>query len=158
MIVPLVTRGGVVTGQPGGNGADGWSPAWSEATAPRLTRTVFLRRSAAVAGGAAALGALDPRLALAGSGAGAPRPIPGGFAADFSTVASDPFIHVLPPVLGFEMSTITDFGGVVAAAEVQGTASDSQGGDYWFDCDMRFMKGRYVDMDGRRGEGVFGFV
>ena len=65
---------------------------------------------------------------------------------------------MLPPVLGFEMSTITDFDGVVGAAEIQGTARDSAGGTYWFDADMRFMKGRYVDLEGRRRHGSFGFV
>jgi hypothetical protein len=47
---------------------------------------------------------------------------------------------------------------VVGAAEIQGTASDNKGGTYWFDADMRFMKGRFVDLDGHRREGVFGFV
>lgn len=124
----------------------------------RLTRTTFLRRTAVAAGGVAALGVLDPLSALGGVKAGDPRPIPGGFMADFSTVPVDPFIHVLPPVMGFELSTITDFNGVVAAAEIQGTAHDNKGGSYWFDCDMRFMKGRYVDLTGGRREGVFGFV
>ena len=55
--------------------------------------------------------------------------------------------------MGFEMSTITDFDGVVAAAEIQGTARDNQGGSYWFDCDMRFMKGRYVDLERPRSAG-----
>jgi hypothetical protein len=122
-----------------------------------LTRETFLRRSAAIASGGAALGLFKAGPAF-GAAAGAPRPIPGGFAADFSTVPINPFIHVLPPVVGFEMSTITDFDGVVAAAEIQGTASDTQGGQYWFDCDMRVMKGRYVDLNGRKGDGVFGFV
>jgi hypothetical protein len=56
------------------------------------------------------------------------------------------------------MATITDFDGTVAAADIQGDAHDTQGGDYWFDCDMRFMKGRYVDLSGRTQQGVFGFV
>jgi len=124
----------------------------------RLTRATFVKRTAAVAGGMAAIGALEPVAALGAAKAGDPRPIPGGFAPDLSPVPSDPFIHVLPPVMSFEMSTITDFDGVVAAAEIQGTAHDSQGGRYWFDCDMRFMKGRYVDLDGRGQQGVFGFV
>ena len=111
-----------------------------------------------VAGGAAAFGVLDPLAAFGGVKNGDPRPIPGGFAADFSTVPSNPFIHVLPPLVGYEMSTITDFDGVVAAAEIQGTAHDSEGGSYWFDCDMRFMKGRYIDLNARKREGVFGFV
>ena len=124
----------------------------------RLTRATFVKRTAAVAGGMAAFGALEPMAALGAAKAGDPRPIPGGFAPDLSPVPSDPFIHVLPPVMSFEMSTITDFDGVVAAAEIQGTARDNQGGSYWFDCDMRFMKGRYVDLNGRGQQGVFGFV
>ena len=133
----------------------------------RLSRARFLRRSAAVAGGAAALGVLAP--AAAGKGPkhhgkkdGDPSPIPGGFLigsdGSFSLAPIDPTIHVLPPAVGFEMSTITDFDGVVGAAEIQGTAHDNKGGDYWFDCDMRFMKGRYIDVDGRKRENVFGFV
>ena len=52
-----------------------------------------------------------------------PRPIPGGFDGNFDPVPADPSVHVLPPAVGFEMSTITDFDGVVGAAEIQGTAS-----------------------------------
>ena len=101
---------------------------------------------------------VEPLVGLGAVEDARPRPIPGGFAPDFSPVPRDPFIHVLPPVMGFEMSTITDFDGVVAAAEIQGAARDNRGGSYWFDCDMRFMKGRYVDLNGHRREGVFGFV
>ena len=50
------------------------------------------------------------------------------------------------------MSTITDFDGVVAAAEIQGRPSGSDGTSYTFDADMRFMKGRYVATDGRLRE------
>jgi hypothetical protein len=124
----------------------------------RLTRATLMRRTAAVAGGAAALAALEPLAALGAARDGDPRPIPGGFAPDFTPVPSDPFIHVLPPVMSFEMATITDFDGVVAAGEIQGTAHDNQGGSYWFDCDMRFMKGRYIDLSGQKQQGVFGFV
>jgi hypothetical protein len=123
----------------------------------RLSRRALLQRGALLAGGAATFGLLESGAALAGQRRD-PRPIPGGFAADFSTVPSDPFIHVLPPVLGYEMATITDFDGVLAAAEIQGDAHDTQGGSYWFDCDVRFMKGRYIDLSGRKRQGVFGFV
>ena len=91
-------------------------------------------------------------------GSGTPKPIPGGFGSDFSLQPIDPFVHVLPPVVGLEMSTITDFNGVVAAAEVQGYAHGSDGSDYWFDCDMRFMSGVYIDDNGRTREHAFGFV
>ena len=86
-----------------------------------------------------------------------PRPIPGGFAEDFSTVPADPLIHVLPPAVGFEMSTITDFKGVVGAAEIRGTAT---GGavTYDFDADMRFMKGQYISLDGQLRNAAFAFV
>ena len=70
---------------------------------------------------------------------------------------SNPFIHVLPPTVGFDMSTITDFAGVVAAAEIRGRLG-SDGSTYTFDADMRFMKGRYVATDGRQREASFGFV
>jgi hypothetical protein len=73
-------------------------------------------------------------------------------------VPSDPFIHVMPPAVGLEMSTITDFNGVIAAGEIRGTAHGSDGTSYTFDADMRFMQGTYISMDGRRREGSFGFV
>ena len=86
-----------------------------------------------------------------------PRPIPGGFAEDFSLVPVDPLIHVLPPSVGFELSTITDFKGVVGAAEIRGTATDGEV-SYDFDADMRFMKGQYITIDGRLRNAAFAFV
>ena len=73
---------------------------------------------------------------------------PGGFDENFNIVPSGAFIHVLPPAIGFEMATITDFRGVIAAAEIQGTAQGTDGTPYTFDTDMRFMQGTYVGMDG----------
>ena len=122
-----------------------------------LSRRQLLRRGAAAFGGLAGLRLLDPLAAL-GHPAGDPRPIPGGFAEDFSIVTEDPFIHVLPPGIGFEMSTITDFNGVVGAAEIRGTAQGSDGTSYEFDADMRFMRGVYVGLNGFRREASFGFV
>jgi hypothetical protein len=116
-----------------------------------------MRRSAVAVGGVASLGAIRPGGAFARS-AGDPRPIPGGFSDTFAPVPSDPFIHVLPPQLGFEMSSITDFSGAVGAAEIQGTAHGSDGTSYDFDTDMRFMQGTYVGLDGRVRKGSFGFV
>jgi hypothetical protein len=110
------------------------------------------------AGGLALVGLADGAPALAHDRDASPKPIPGGFDENFKAVPSDPFIHVLPPAVGYDMSTITDFAGVVAAAEIQGTASGSDGTTYTFDADMRFMKGRYVATDGRMREASFGFV
>ena len=66
--------------------------------------------------------------------------------------------HFLLPGIGFEMSTITDFDGVVGGSETRGTARGSDGTTYSFDADMRFMQGVYVGFDGRRHIGSFGFI
>ena len=89
---------------------------------------------------------------------GDPKPIPGGFSAAFEPVPADPFIHVLPPFLPFEMSTIGDFDGTIGAADIQGTAHGSDGTTYTFDADMRFMQGTYVDTAGNTQHGSFAFI
>jgi hypothetical protein len=128
-----------------------------------LTRGQFLRRGVVAAGAVAAYGLVGAGPAWATRGGrpkpfGEPRPIPGGFDANFIPVPVDPFIHALPPAVGFDMSTITDFKGFVAGAEVQGTATGSDGSSYWFDADMRIIDGVYVDMSGRVRQHAFGFV
>jgi hypothetical protein len=137
---------------------------WSQGTLPEkcgFSRTQFLRRGAAVMGGVAGLGLAGTAPAGARPSAG-PRPIPGGFLIDanfnFSVVPANPTIHVAPPAIGFEMSTITDFRGSVGAAEIQGTAHGSDHTTFGFDADMRFMEGLYVATDGRLRRGSFGFV
>lgn len=126
--------------------------------AGELSRAQFLRRSAAAVGGLAGLGLADPLTALAKPGSGMPNPIPGGFDANFQPVPSDPLVHVLPPGIGFEMATITDFNGVVGASEIRGTARGSDGSMWDFDTDMRFMQGQYVDTTGHMRHGTFGFI
>jgi hypothetical protein len=122
-----------------------------------LSRARFLRGGAVLAG-AAALGATwRPDMAVADGGAD-PRPIPGGFDADFQFVPSDPLGHAYFPVLGLDLSTVTDFRGVVAATEVQGETVGTDGSEYWFDADMRLMEGEYVAVDGRLRRGAFAFV
>jgi hypothetical protein len=122
-----------------------------------MSRRQVLRRGALATGAVAGLSLLDAAPALAHFGS-QPRPIPGGLDASFNLVPTDPLIHVFPPAYGLEMSTITDFHGVVAAGEVQGQAHGSDGSVRGFDCDMRFMRGEYVGQDGRRRDGVFGFI
>jgi hypothetical protein len=107
--------------------------------------------------GLAALGGVGSGRASAAKPDWEPRPIPGGFAEDFSLVPVDPLIHVLPPSVGFEMSTITDFKGVVGAAEIRGAATDGAL-TYDFDVDMRFMKGQYITIDGQLRDAAFAFV
>jgi hypothetical protein len=122
-----------------------------------MQRRQFLRRVAVTTGGLASFGLLETATAF-GRATGDAKPIPGGFNASFELVAKDPLVHVLPPAIGFEMSTIGDFKGVLGAAEIQGTARGSDGTVYSFDTDMRFMQGTYVDLQGRVREGSFGFI
>jgi hypothetical protein len=102
------------------------------------------------------LGLRAPVSALASDAS--PKPIPGGFDGSFNPVPINPFVHVLPPAVGFEMATITDFAGVIAAAEIQGTAVGSDGSSYTFDADMRLMRGTYVSTDGKVRDAAFRFV
>jgi hypothetical protein len=122
-----------------------------------ISRRQAIGRGAVALGGLAAGGLLDPGLvsALVGSG---PRPIPGGFDQHLKPVPKDPFVHVLPPGIGFEMSTISDFKGIVAGSEIRGRARGSDGSQWDFDTDMRFFSGSYVALDGRLRRGAFGFI
>jgi hypothetical protein len=108
-------------------------------------------------GGAASTGLVLPVPTFA-RGPAAPRPIPGGFNQKFKMVPNNAAIHVLPPGIGFEMSTIGDFHGIVAGSEIRGTAHGSDGTTWDFDTDMRFMRGTYVGLDGRVHKGTFGFI
>jgi hypothetical protein len=92
------------------------------------------------------------------AGSAAPRPIPGG-------TQIDPFgfFHFFFPGHGNEPASITDFNGHVGAADVvgTGTGTDPDTGDLiplTFDCDMRFMSGEYVGLDGISHHGTFGFI
>jgi hypothetical protein len=124
----------------------------------RITRRRLLQDGAVGLGALSGLALIDPVAVLAKKKTGVPRPIPGGFDQNFQIVPKDPFVHVLPPGIGFEMSTITDFKGVVGASETRGTARGSDGSRWEFDADMRFMRGEFVGMDGRRDHGAFGFI
>lgn len=105
----------------------------------------------------AGVGLLGPGSALAGASAD-PRPIPGGFDENFNLVPTGAFFHAALPGVGFEMSTITDFNGVVGGSEIRGSAHGSDGTEYGFDTDMRFMRGVYVGLDGRVHQGTVGFI
>ena len=93
----------------------------------------------------------------------APRPIPGGLTGEqFGITGDTELFHVFPPAPGFELSTITDFNGFVGAAHIKGTGTGTnpETGDsrLFFDADMRFMRGRYIGVDGRQHDGTFGFI
>jgi len=154
--VAIDTIWGVMGPDPESVGTRG-RPAAGTGIAARLSRRQVLRRGAVAFGGVAGLGLLDPS-ELFGSAFATPRPIPGGFDLNFNIVPSGAFIHVIPPSVGLEMSSITDFNGVIGGSETQGTARGSDGTRYSFDCDMRFMRGAYVGVDGRLHNGSFGFI
>ena len=123
----------------------------------RFSRRQAIGRGALAVAGFTSAGLVDPRLGLALSDTG-PRPIPGGLDQNQMPVAANPLVHVLIPGIGFEMSTITDFKGVVAGSEIRGAAHGSDGSRWDFDTDMRFMRGSYVDLNGRLRQGAFGFI
>jgi hypothetical protein len=132
---------------------------WAGSAGGGLSRSAFLRRTA---GAAVALGGLyvagpRPARAVADEATG-PKPIPGGFSAAFKPVPSNAVVHVFQPAKGAELNTIGDFNGFVAASEIQGKARGSDGSAYSFDCDMRFMHGSYIALDGQLKQGTFGFI
>ena len=122
---------------------------WSRA----LSRRGFIAAGAGVAGAVALMPLLGSSPALAGGGP-EPKPIPGG------SVPPPAGAHVWLPQRGLEPSTIFDFDGAVALADVWGSGEAQQGGHSfpaYFNADMRFMSGRYVGHDGVTREGSFGF-
>jgi hypothetical protein len=128
-----------------------------DSDASALSRRQLMHRGAVAIGGVAGAGLLGPEFAFARANP-SPRPIPGGLNKKFMPVPKHPLIHLLAPGIGFEMATITDFRGVVAASETRGTAHGSDGTRYDFDTDMRFMRGSYVGFDGRLRNAAFGFI
>jgi hypothetical protein len=93
-----------------------------------------------------------------------PKPIPGGLDLfQLLGLGHGPTFHTFFPAFGQEVSTIADFNGSVAAAEIQGTgiATDTvthATSMLYYDADMRFMDGTYVGEDGHIHPGTFGFV
>ena len=125
----------------------GHSHFWDRA----MSRRRLLGSAAGAAGALVAGGAF--RGALAGNSD--PKPIPGGL------VAGDHGYHLYLPGEGMEPSTITDFNGVVAIQQVQGTGMGRQGGivaPFPFEVDVRFMKGKYIAEDGKLRSGTFAFI
>lgn len=127
-----------------------------------MSRRALFGTIGGAAAAAAVGGALKPLRAIAGPSSD-PKPIPGGI------VAAGQGWHVNGP--GYtvpgdasslpDQSTITDFNGSIGCTIVRGTGVGRQGGavvPLAFDSDMRFMKGRYIGMDGVIHTGTFGFI
>jgi hypothetical protein len=112
-----------------------------------LSRRGFIGVAAGATGALVAAQFLRPVRVLAD--AGEPKPIPGGVGA-----------HIFLPDRGNEPSTIFDFDGTVALAHITGSGMGSDGGvrhPMAFDNDLRFMTGRFVDVNGVPQQGTFGF-
>jgi len=99
-----------------------------------------------------------------------PTPIPGGFNARqaFGPRFPDRFFHLFLPGPGSEPSTIFNFRGKVAVLNIHGTGTRtdlnpdtgvpiSQTPNLPFATDLRFMRGRYVGVDGNEHQGTFAF-
>jgi hypothetical protein len=100
-----------------------------------------------------------PDVAAAAPGGRDPKPIPGGTDLLFLITGNHgPTFHIFFPAFGQEVSTITDFNGFVAAAEMHGSGTANDGTRLTFDADMRFMDGLYTDVAGRTTPGTFGFI
>jgi hypothetical protein len=122
------------------------------------SRRVFISGAAAVTAGASlGSGLLWPAAASAAPfSVPPPRPTTATFTVNGVT------FHNVFPGPGVDPSSITDFKGLVGAADVRGTGTarnpDGSVETLLFDTDMRFMQGTYVGLDGRRHEATFGFV
>ena len=128
----------------------GHSHFWERA----MSRRHFIGSTAAVSGAALSTPLWAPLLVDA-AGTVEPRPIPQVF-------DGSPFhFQFLTPTT--EPSSITDFRGVIAGADLlgEGWGTDTKSGKsthMFTAADNRFMKGTYVGVDGGKHHATFGFV
>ena len=134
------------------------------------TRREFIKAGAAFMGVTAGLGKLNGT-ALARhrrGGAGIPTQLPGfspiladlglGEIPFYLPVETDPFLGVFDPVP--VPCTMWDFKGVVAMVEAEGVsdaAHNADGVERTWAVDFRYMDGMFIDRNGRRQHGTFGF-
>jgi hypothetical protein len=146
-----------------GMDSSGWPVPPGSESSSHHARHAFSRRAfiggaaAAAAGASLGSGLLWPAAASAAPFAvPPPRPTTAIFTVNGVT------FHNVFPGPGVDPSSITDFRGLVGAADVQGTGTarnpDGSVETLLFDTDMRFMQGTYVGLDGAVHEATFGFV
>lgn len=123
-----------------------------------FSRRQVMKTIAGASGAVLGAGVLLPTLTQAADGTD-PKPIPTGiqpFGPGTET------FHLYLPEAGNELSTITDFNGMIAATQVQGTGmgTDASGAKIplLFDVDARLMQGQYVGMDGQVHTGAFALI
>jgi len=152
------------------------SSSWNKLQEKWLTRRNLIRGAAGAVAGAGVLGAGLRSSALADDDdegkhnkcKALARPIPhitgpGHFFFPGPPDGSAPpsFPHF--PNAGFDPSTITDFKGVIANADLNfagtGTNLDTnESVPYTFHTDWRFFKGTFVSIDGHMREGTLSFI
>ena len=124
-----------------------------------LPRRRFLHIAASTVGGALGTRLLLPnRVRADDDDIVLPKPIPLG--TRFLGEDRELFHFYLPP--DNEPSTIFDFDGTVGQAEHTGTGTgkNTKTGEttqLYFLTDFRFMKGKYIGVDGRQHHGTFSF-
>jgi hypothetical protein len=123
-----------------------------------LSRRQVMKTIAGASGAVLGAGMVLPTLTRAADGAD-PKPIPTGIQP---LGPGTEIFHLYLPEAGNELSTITDFNGVIAAAEVQGTGTGTNASGakmpLLFDVDARLMQGQYVGMDGQVRTGAFALI
>jgi hypothetical protein len=122
----------------------------------RVSRRGFMAGATGVAAMAATSRLWLPIAARADGGEEivAPRPIP-------QLIAPGVPFHIIPTGPDTEPSTITDFEGTIGVAALTGAGVGVTNGsreNLLHVVDVRFMKGKYVGVDGRRHHGTFAFV
>jgi hypothetical protein len=136
-----------------------------------ISRRNFIRASAGAAGAGLVLdSALSQPVFAAGKHHLAcpaqPQPIPHTIDTGLGTTIHFFFpgkVEGVDPNTGHDPSTIFDFSGVIAGADLllTGTGTDLTTGDtapYGFHTDMRFMSGEFVGADGEAHSGAFAFI
>jgi hypothetical protein len=146
-----------------------------------VSRRAFLVASGATVGAVAAADLLRPVAAFASSTSSLPTPIPNGVMIPgpngpqlfhlFIPGPSDNLNGSLDSP-GGELISVFDFDGVIGVAAIkgQGTATSGENDDdgdgagdgarqtLFYDVDMRFMSGQFIDRGGKHRQSTFGFV
>ena len=147
------------------------SSSWNKLQEKWVTRRNLIRGAAGAVAGAGLLGAGLRSSAVADNDdegkhnkcKALARPIP-----HITTPPGQHFFFAGPPdgsaaPAGFDPSTITDFKGVIANADLNfgGTGTDLNTGantPYTFHTDWRFFKGTFVGIDGLEHKGTLSFI
>jgi len=141
-----------------GHQRHGHSHFWKRA----MSRRHFLKATGGTAGAVLSSGIWMPVLAHAGANA-EPTPIPGTTdlgplgVRHFFFPTTNPFSTVTIESGKGDPSLITDFRGAIGVADLAGTGTGTNTDLLW-ECDLRFMKGEFVGLDGDRHRGTFGFI